>query len=85
MTLAAFLSGPRTKALTLDVSDADLDAAREAAAGPLPADNRKLLNRLRELTATGRKPKPPTARDRQRRETERRLLAAARKLFSDYG
>ena len=37
------------------------------------------------LTARGRKPKPPTARDRQRQETERRLLAAARKLFSDYG
>jgi AcrR family transcriptional regulator len=37
------------------------------------------------LSAKGRKPKPPTARDRQRRETERRLLAAARKLFSDYG
>ena len=37
------------------------------------------------LTAKGRKPKPPTARDRQRHETERRLLAAARKLFSDYG
>ena len=37
------------------------------------------------LTAKGRKPKPPTARDRQRHDTERRLLAAARKLFSDYG
>ena len=37
------------------------------------------------LTAKGRKPKPPTARDRQRQETERRLLAAARKLFWDYG
>src|SRR5262245_6580595 len=37
------------------------------------------------LSARGRKPKPPTARDRQRHGTERRLLAAARKLFSDYG
>lgn len=37
------------------------------------------------LSAGGRKPKPPTARDRQRQETERRLLAAARKRLSDYG
>ncbi len=37
------------------------------------------------ISAQGRKPKPPTARDRKRQETERRLLTAARKLFSEYG
>ena len=49
LTLAAFLQGPRTKSLRLAVSDEQLDAAREAAAGPLPTDKRQLLARLREL------------------------------------
>ena len=49
VTLAVFLAAPRTKLMRLAVTNDQLDAAREAAAGPLPTDKRRLLARLREL------------------------------------